>query len=74
MSDPNPPLGLLIFGMGVIFLAVVYTCIGKVSDHSFGWIERAKDPKGYWLALVVYYLFGLGFIGFYLYKIHELSK
>ena len=74
MSDLNPPLGLLIFGIGVIILAVVYTCIGKVSDHSFGWIERARDPKGYWLALTVCYLLGLGFVGLYLYKIHAFSN
>jgi hypothetical protein len=74
MSDLNPPPGLLFFGIGVIILAVVYTCIGKVSDHSFGWVERATDPKGYWLGLAVYYLVGLGFVGFYLYKTHMFSS
>ncbi|MGC2298618.1 MAG: hypothetical protein WA476_07440 [Acidobacteriaceae bacterium] len=80
MPDPDPPLGLLIFGVGVIFLAVVYTCtvvytcIGKVSDHSFGWVKRARDPKGFWLTLAVYYLVGLSFVGFYLYKIHAFSN
>jgi hypothetical protein len=73
MHDRDSPLGLLIFGIGVIALAVVYTCIGKASDHSFGWVERAKDPKGYWLALAFYYLGGLGFVGFYLYKVLAFS-
>jgi amino acid transporter len=74
VSDPNSPLGLLIFGMGIMFLAMVYTCIGKVSDHSFGWVERSNDSRGYWLTLAVYYLGGLSFIGFYLYKVHASSR
>jgi hypothetical protein len=74
MSNRNWPLGFLIFGIGIIFLAVVYTCIGIISDHRFGWIERAKDPIGYWFFIALYYLSGLGFVGFYLYKIHAFSR
>ena len=64
---------MFFFGMFVIFLAVVYTCIGKVSDHSFGWIERTRDPRGYWSVLALYYLGGLGFVVYYLYRIHAFS-
>jgi len=72
MSDPfwllKPPQDWLTFGMFVILLAVIYTVTGKVCDHSFGWVERAKDPKGYWLALVAHYLLGFGLIGIFFYQ------
>jgi len=74
MSNLSRPLGLFMFGMGAIFLAMVYTYIGKVWDHSSGWIQRAKDPKGYWFAIAVHYLLGLGFVAYYLYKIHAFSN
>jgi hypothetical protein len=70
MSNLSPPLGLFVFGIGVIFLAMVYTYIGKVWDHSSAWIQRAKDPKTYWCAVAVHYLVGLGFVAYYLYRIH----
>jgi hypothetical protein len=78
MSDPfwflDPPQVWLTSGMFVTSLAAGFTYIGKVSDHSFGWIERVKDPKGYWLALAAYYLLGLGLIGVYLYKVYGVSN
>ena len=78
MSDPlwflDPPQVWFSAGMFVLFLAMVYSYIGKVCDHSFGWVERVKDPKGYWLALVAHYLLGFGLIGIYLCKIHAFSN
>lgn len=60
--------------MFVTLLAVVYTYTGKAWDRSYSWIERTKDPKEYWLAVAVYYLFGLVLIGVYLYQIHAFSN
>jgi hypothetical protein len=43
---------------------------GRFGDVSY----RAKNPKQYWSALAGYYLAGIGFIAYYLYEIHMLSK
>lgn len=78
MTDPfwilDPPQNLFAAGIFVVCLSMVYTYIGKVCDHSFGWVERTKDPKGFWLALAVHYLLGFGLIGIYLHEIHVFSR
>ncbi len=55
-------------------MAVAGTCFGKLPGR-FGYVgSRAKDPKQYWSALAMYYLGGIGFIGYYLYKIGAFSN
>jgi hypothetical protein len=65
---------LLFFGILMLAIAVVGTCIGKLPGR-FGYVgSRAKDPKQYWSGLAIYYLGGIGFIGFYLYKVGTFSN
>jgi hypothetical protein len=70
MSDPfwflKPPYTLFDFGMVLLFLGVVYTCIGKVYVRFSRWVYRADEPKRYWLEVAIYYLVGLVCIGLFL--------
>jgi hypothetical protein len=59
---------LLLFGIGLIVLAVVYTCMGKAYARFHGWVYRADDPKGYWSEVAAYFVLGAGFIAYFLYK------
>jgi hypothetical protein len=54
--------------------AVAGTCAGKLPGRFGEVAHSAKDPKQYWSALAIYYLAGLGFIGYYLYKIRAFSN
>jgi hypothetical protein len=55
-------------------MALGGTFAGKLPGR-FGEVAyRAKDPKQYWSGLAIYYLAGIGLIGYYLYKVHALSK
>jgi hypothetical protein len=62
----------LFCGILMFVMAVGGTFAGKLPGR-FGEVAyRAKDPKQYWSALAVYYLAAIGFIGYYLYKVHAL--
>ena len=52
----------LLFLAIIMFIPAVYGTFGYVGS-------RTKDPGQYWSALAIYYLAGIGFIGFYLYKV-----
>jgi hypothetical protein len=39
------PHGWLVFGICLIFLGVVYTCMGESYERFYGWIYRSKEPK-----------------------------
>jgi hypothetical protein len=70
----NPPYSLLTIGMFLLFLAAVYTYTGKAWIRFHGWVNRADEPKRYWLEVAMYYLLGVGFIGFFLYKVHAFQN
>ena len=70
----KPPYAYFTFGMFLLFLAVVYTYTGKAYIRFHGWASRADEPKRYWLEVVTYYLIGIGFVGLFLYKVHEFSN
>jgi len=70
----RPPYTLLTFGMFLLFLAVVYTYTGKAWIRFHGWVYRAEEPKRYWLEVAMYYLGGVGFVGYFLYKVFGLSN
>lgn len=71
----RPPNTLFAFGMFFLLLAVVYTYMGRVwSRFHSCWFSRAEAPKRYWLEVGTYYLLGLGFIVFFLCKIHAFSN
>jgi hypothetical protein len=71
MSDSfwflKPEFGLLTFGTFLLLLAVVYTYTGKAWIRFHGWVNRADEPKRHWSEVAMYYLFGIGFIGLFLY-------
>lgn len=64
----------LFFGILMLAIAVAGTCAGKLPGRFGDATYRTKDPKQYWPALIGYYLFGFGSIGYYLYKIHAFSN
>jgi hypothetical protein len=56
------PHALLLFGVVLIFLGVVYTCMGESYEKFHGWIYRSKEPKEFWWSIVGYYLTGISCI------------
>jgi hypothetical protein len=50
------PLGLLLFGLLMLVLAVISTFTGKT--YIRGVTDRTKEPFNYWLILVIQYLGG----------------
>jgi len=56
------PHGWLVFGVCLIFLGVIYTCMGESYEKFHGWIYRSKEPKEFWLSIVGYYLTGISCI------------
>jgi cell division protein FtsW (lipid II flippase) len=70
------PYLFLILGIISFSLAVVWTCIGKARTRFHGWVYRAEEPNQFWFQVALYYLVGVGFIGYflYLYKAHGLSS
>ncbi len=51
------PLGLLLFGLFMLVLAVIGTFTGKAYGRGSS-ADRAKDSFNYWLTLVIQYLGG----------------
>jgi hypothetical protein len=68
----NEPYILFTGGIFVIFLAGVYTYIGKVWVRT-RCVSRADEPKQYWLELAMLYLLGIGLIGYFFYVL-KLSR
>ena len=60
-DEPMPHVYLM-FGVWLILLGVVYTCMGESYEKGYGWIYRSKDPKGFWCSIATYYLMGIFFI------------
>jgi hypothetical protein len=64
----------LLGGILMLAMAVYGTHTGKLPGR-FGDVSyRTKNPKQYRSALAGYYLFGIGLIGYFLYKIHAFSN
>jgi hypothetical protein len=70
----RPPYTLFAFGMFLLLLAVVYTYTGKAWIRFHSWVYRADEPKRYWLEVATYYLLGVGFVGYFLYKVYGLPN
>jgi uncharacterized membrane protein YeaQ/YmgE (transglycosylase-associated protein family) len=49
------PLGVLLFGLLMLVLAVIGTFTGKAYGKG-GTADRAKDPSDYWLTLVIQFI------------------
>ena len=70
----EPPYIFLILGVISTSAAVVFTGMGKVWVRLNGWVYRAKEPKWFWWQVALYYLGGVWFIGYFLYKIYGFSN
>ena len=60
------PLGVLLFGLLMLVLAVIGTFTGKTYGKG-GSADRAKDPFTYWLTLVLQYMGAVFLIWYWLY-------
>jgi hypothetical protein len=51
--------------LGFLFLIVagISICTGKTLTRGQGLVSRAKEPKTFWLIVVVWFLAGMVFIG-----------
>jgi hypothetical protein len=58
------PLGLLLFGLIMLVLALLGTFTGKT--YGRGSALRATDPMNYWTTVIVQYLLGLSMIWLWL--------
>jgi hypothetical protein len=54
-------------------MALVGAYSGKMWAR-FRWIYRVKEPNWFWFEVALYFLAGLGFIGYYLYLVSRLSN
>jgi hypothetical protein len=57
------PHGWLVFGVFLLFLGGIYTCMGKSYVRFQGWVYRSEKPKEYWRSVATYYLGGILFVG-----------
>jgi hypothetical protein len=65
----RPPYIFLILGLISISAAVVFTCTGRVWVRLNGWVYRAKEPKWFWWEVVLDFLIGVCFVGYFLYSV-----
>ena len=63
------PYFSLIVGVISFSLGTVWTCTGRAWIRFHGWVYRAEEPATYWIAIAVYYLGGVFFIGKFLYLV-----
>lgn len=70
----RPPYIFLLLGVISISAAVLFTGTGKVWVRFNGWVYRAKEPKWFWWEIALDYLIGFCFVGYFLFKISELSN
>jgi hypothetical protein len=68
----RPPYIFLILGVISLSAGVVSTCTGKTWMRYHGSLLRAENPKLFWQNVAAYYLVGVCFIAYFLYKVHEL--
>jgi len=69
-SDLRPPYGFLIFGLFFLVLAVAGTRTGEAWARFGRVFYRDEEPKQFWWLIASHYLVGLGFIGYFLYKVY----
>lgn len=69
----RPPYIYLIIGVGSIFMGVLSMFIGKVAGRGV-LACRATKPVQFWCGVAMYFLGGICFIGYFLYKVHGLLR
>jgi hypothetical protein len=72
-SHLRPPYGLLIFGVFILVLAVAGTCTGTLWGRG-GPVYRAEKPTQFLWGIALYYLLGVGFVGYFLYRVYGFSN
>jgi hypothetical protein len=68
----TPPYIFLILGGISLCVGVVSTCTGVTWARGGHIIYRAEEPRQFWQDVAMCYLIGVGFIGFFLYKVYGL--
>jgi hypothetical protein len=70
MADPlKPPYVFLLLGDISISAAVIFTVYGKVWVRFSGWVDRGKKPRVFWGEVAAYFLVGVLFVGYFLYRV-----
>ena len=64
------PYVWLIFGSGLLLLAIIGTRTGKVRASAGGVADRTKEPQDFWGLIIMYYLCGICSIGYFLYEVY----
>jgi hypothetical protein len=71
----SSPYYFLIVGLISFSAAVVSTCTGKTyGKYGRGLASRAKEPTDFWWTVAIYYIGGVCFNGYFLYKVYVLSN
>ncbi len=66
----SSPYYFLVLGVIFVIAAVVSTCTGKTyAKYGHGLASRAKEPTEFWGTVAIYYISGVCFIGYFLYKV-----
>ncbi len=65
-----PPYILLTIGMITISCGCFFAYRGRAWTRFHGWVYRAKEPKWFWWQVALYFLCGVGVIGYFLYLVN----
>jgi sterol desaturase/sphingolipid hydroxylase (fatty acid hydroxylase superfamily) len=57
---------LLLIGIVLMVLAAVFALAGEAFEPRHGFVCRTEEPKRFWWNVVLFFLSGLFFIGFYI--------
>jgi hypothetical protein len=71
-SSDGMPVGYFGGGVVVLFMALFETGTGKALGYR-EYLDRAKNPYKFWLAVAVHYLVGAGLLGHFLYMVYGVS-
>jgi hypothetical protein len=70
----RPPNGFLTVGVISISGAVFFAYTGKVWVRFSGWVYREEKPRVFWGEVAAYFLVGVFFVGYFLYKVYGHSN
>jgi len=68
----KPPNVFMILGVITISGAAFFAYTGKVWVRFSGWVYRDKEPRVFWGEVAAYFLVGVFFLGYFLFKIYGL--
>jgi hypothetical protein len=78
MPDLNsllrPPNVFLTVGVISISAATIFAYTGKVWVRFSGWVYRGKESRVFWGEVAAYFLVGVFFVGYFLYKVYGFSN